>query len=74
MDIVTYAILKKYIKASLSEIASTGLKGDPGKSAYEIAVDHGFTGTEDEWIESLQGGVESIPISIIEDIIYTEGG
>jgi hypothetical protein len=53
MDIVTYAILKKYIKASLSEIASTGLKGDPGKSAYEIAVDNGFEGTEAEWVESL---------------------
>lgn len=26
-----------------------------GKSAYEIAVDNGFTGTETEWLESLQG-------------------
>lgn len=26
-----------------------------GKSAYEIACDHGFTGTEEEWLLSLQG-------------------
>lgn len=28
---------------------------DAGKSAYEIAVEHGFTGTEAEWIASLKG-------------------
>lgn len=27
-----------------------------GKSAYEIAVMHGFEGTEEEWLESLKGG------------------
>ena len=26
-----------------------------GKSAYEIAVDNGFSGTEQEWLESLKG-------------------
>jgi hypothetical protein len=29
--------------------------GDDGLSAYEIAVGQGFEGTEEEWIESLQG-------------------
>ncbi|SHI02157.1 hypothetical protein [Virgibacillus chiguensis] len=36
----------------------SGEKGDPGKngkSAYEIAVDSGFTGTEQEWLNSLKG-------------------
>lgn len=28
-------------------------KGAPGDSAYEIAVKHGFTGTEEEWLASL---------------------
>jgi hypothetical protein len=26
-----------------------------GKSAYEVAVDNGFEGTETEWLESLKG-------------------
>ena len=30
-------------------------KGKDGKSAYEIAVEHGFTGTENEWLQSLKG-------------------
>lgn len=28
---------------------------DSGKSAYEIAVENGFEGTEEEWLESLKG-------------------
>ena len=30
-------------------------KGDPGKSAYQTAVDCGFEGTEEEWLASLVG-------------------
>ena len=29
--------------------------GVPGKSAYEVAVDNGFKGTEKEWLETLKG-------------------
>lgn len=29
--------------------------GDNGKSAYEIAVAHGYKGTEQEWLDSLKG-------------------
>ena len=35
-----------------------GEKGDPGnngKSAYEIAVQNGYSGTETEWLETLKG-------------------
>lgn len=32
-------------------------RGDPGKSAYEIACEHGFSGTEAAWLDSLQGDV-----------------
>ena len=32
-----------------------GGSGTDGKSAYEIAVDNGFVGTETEWLESLKG-------------------
>lgn len=33
-----------------------GPKGDPGESAYQVAVDNGFVGTEEEWLASLGGG------------------
>ena len=32
-----------------------GVNGSDGKSAYIIAVEHGFTGTETEWLTSLKG-------------------
>lgn len=32
-----------------------GLPGKDGKSAYEVAVEQGFVGTVDEWLESLKG-------------------
>ena len=41
-------------------------KGTDGKSAFEIAVEHGFVGTETEWLESLKGvdgknGADGLP-------------
>lgn len=41
------------------KISAAGPKGDPGKSAYEIAVKNGFIGTEQEWLESLKVSSES---------------
>lgn len=44
----------------------TGAKGDKGdtgadgKSAYEIAVEHGYSGTESEWIAMLESGAITI--------------
>lgn len=61
------AILTGVVVASLalagcsSDDGSNGAAGQPGASAYEIAVANGFTGTEAEWLASLQppsaGGV-----------------
>lgn len=34
---------------------ATGSPGENGKSAYEVALDDGFEGTETEWLESLKG-------------------
>lgn len=53
MDLVTYALCKKYVKASLA--GAGALKGDEGKSAYEIAVENGYSGSEQQWINSLVG-------------------
>jgi len=32
-----------------------GPKGEPGDSAYQVAVTNGFKGTEQEWLTSLKG-------------------
>lgn len=64
-------IVSTYVTAHKGELkGDKGDKGDPGapgndgmdgadgtngKSAYNIAVDNGFTGTETEWLESLKG-------------------
>ena len=37
------------------EYNNGGGSGTAGKSAYEIAVDNGFVGTETEWLASLKG-------------------
>ena len=39
----------------LSLFALAACTGENGKSAYEIAVENGFIGTEQEWLDSLHG-------------------
>ena len=48
-----YILLKGLIKKTLA--GAGALKGEDGKSAYQIAVEHGFVGTEEEWVTSLKG-------------------
>ena len=50
MDITGYILSKQYVDDVISN--SDLLKG---KSAYEIAVDQGFEGSEAEWLKSLEG-------------------
>ena len=51
MDFTLYALLKAYVKQSIENIEGF----EAGKSAYEIALDNGFEGSEQEWLKSLQG-------------------
>jgi len=44
------ALARKYTKETVA-----GAGAIKGKSAYQIAVDNGFVGTEQEWLDSLQG-------------------
>lgn len=59
MDIITLALAKKYVQASLA--GAGALKGQDGKSAYEVAKSNGFSGTEKEWLESLRGQAGEAP-------------
>ena len=51
IDVVTLALAKKYTKESLD--GAGALKGEDGKSAYQLAVENGFKGSEKEWLSSL---------------------
>ena len=50
MDIITYALCKNQISDALM-----GAGALIGKSAYQIAVENGFKGSEKDWLLSLKG-------------------
>ena len=73
-------ITKKQLTNTVGQIkeyvdSKAGTSGSAGKSAYEIAVDNGFTGTEDQWLESLKGekgtSISSITKDSDDNIIFT---
>ena len=45
-----------------------GNDGTDGDSAYTIAVKHGYTGTEAEWLESLKADVDLSPYATTETL------
>lgn len=56
----TATISADSLSVDVNEIA--GVKGDRGYSAYEIACQNGFEGTEEDWLASLRGerGVDGL--------------
>lgn len=50
--VLTY---EQWLESIKGEKGATGATGATGKSAYDIAKDNGFEGTEEEWLESLKG-------------------
>lgn len=52
-----YAQLLKKIDEKIASLhdGKDGKDGENGKSAYEIAVQNGYDGTETDWLESLKG-------------------
>lgn len=43
------------VRALIAEVAKSDIPGPAGASAYKIAQNNGFTGTEAQWLESLKG-------------------
>lgn len=63
----------------LDDLEETGgTPGENGKSAYELALEHGYQGTEAEWLESLNGdegrGIVKISIENSGNSGGTSGG
>ena len=65
MDLITLALSKKYTDDALAGAGS--LQGKDGKSAYQIALDNGFIGTETAWLESLKGEAGNSGVYIGEE-------
>lgn len=67
----------KNIELKPGPAGKDGQPGKDGKSAYQIAVDNGFVGSEAEWLQSLHGkdgattsdGDASLSIEAITDLI-----
>lgn len=61
MDVVTLKSAEKRAKKYTDE-AIAGAGAVKGKSAYQIAVDNGFVGTEKQWLASLKGepGIDGV--------------
>ena len=53
------AMLVALLGFGLTGCGDDGDNGSNGKSAYEIAVENGFTGTEQEWLDSLNGTADA---------------
>lgn len=63
LNLFVFLLLWRFLKSRLR--GPTGHKGDQGmrgdrgsrgKSAYELALDYGFKGTLEEFIEAISGG------------------
>ena len=46
-------------KGEKGEEGKGGAVGPKGDSAYQVALDEGFTGTEEQWLKSLKGDTGS---------------
>lgn len=73
------AVNKGYVDTAIEAVEKLpGEKGEPGASAYELAVASGFEGTLDQWLASLQGapgekGADGGPTRIPSGYCATEG-
>lgn len=52
---INNSVVVKDTDNKIVEVISVGKQGIPGKSAYTIAIENGFKGTEKEWLSSLKG-------------------
>lgn len=50
-----HLVIVKDASTPAHKVTSINGQGPPGLSAYQVALNNGFVGTTEEWIESLRG-------------------
>lgn len=68
-----YKISKILALAPQGSQGPQGPAGQDGLSAYQIAVNNGFVGTEEEWLASLQGQSAPASYKVLSGSIYQTG-
>ena len=66
MSLIGKATTNKKLQGKIN-----GIETLKGYSAYEIALIHGFEGTEEEWLESLHGNdaMHSLKAEIVDGVL-----
>lgn len=59
--------VKEVVTITVTKDVHNGTDGANGLNAYELAVQRGYTGTLDEWLNSLKGTVTTTTITIEKD-------
>jgi hypothetical protein len=57
VNVTTQSSQKVVVTVHAPNTVTVYRKGDDGDSAYTVAVNNGFVGTEEEWLESLHNAV-----------------
>ncbi len=55
LALLAFLVLASFAACDQAKDGEDGKDGQNGKSAYEIAVEHGFVGDEQAWLDSLKG-------------------
>lgn len=71
--VLAAACVASIVGCSFGTNGEDGKDGKNGKSAYEIAVDHGFVGTEQEWLDSLKADNTSFSLDDLYESAQKNG-
>lgn len=53
--VVEINVISDNVDFEFNVVGTQGRQGPQGDSAYQVAVEEGFEGTEEEWLASLKG-------------------
>ena len=71
MDFRTLAVAKEYVNTVVTESGLKGADGKDGKSAYQYAIEGGYQGTEQEFMQSMaSASLEIYTVNTLDELPY----